>query len=189
MANELRITIGAEYQRGHSAERFGLPVKLIGFPRKATDGRQYRETIFVASGVDQVSAGLDAGVVSVTGVEDYYLDTYNNKKIQTNGWLFMQNLEGPSGSYIEFGPRVKFVSCDGGVEQYGPDDNSTFTYTDITQNSFTTIMFGRMEPGESAAMRISPSGVTVGLRAGCGLADIATTGAPSVNLKYIMFND
>ena len=46
-----------------------------------------------------------------------------------------------------------------------------------------------MEPGESAAMRISPSGVTVGLRAGSGLADIATTGAPSVNLKYIMFND
>jgi hypothetical protein len=189
MANELRVTIGAEYQRGHSAERFGLPIKLIGYPRKANDGRQYRETVFVASGVDQVSAGLDAGVISVTGVSDFYLDTYNNKKITTNGWLFMQNLESPSGSYVEYGPRVKFVSCDGGIEQYGADGSSTFSYTGITQNSYTTILFGRIEPGESAAMRISPSGVTVGLRAGSGLSDVATTGTPNVNLKYIMFND
>ena len=110
MANEIKVTIGCDYNKGNHHEQFGIPLKLSGVPRLASNNAKYLETLFEASGVDQsVGGGFDSGMVSIgTGI--FELDTYNNVKVTTNSWLFLKNTElAPSGSYVEWGPRVRYT--------------------------------------------------------------------------------
>ena len=188
MTHELKVTIGCTYKRGHDQEQFGIPAKLNGTPRLAENNAKYLETIFLASGVDQSNFGYDGGVVTVgTGVAQ--IDTYNNSKITTNGWLFMKNIESvPSGDYIEWGPRVQFTGCDSAVSMAGPDGSTAFTFTGDSGNH-VLIPFGRLEAGESAGMRVTPSGLSIGVLAGSGLLSVASGLTPSATFKYVLFAD
>jgi len=186
MANELKVTIGCTYKTGVLREQFGLPVELQNVPRNASDGSKYLETIFLASGVSQSTVGFDGGIVTAsTGI--LQLDSYNNSKISTNGWLFMQNVESvPSGDYIEWGPRVQYNAADA-ISMTGPDSS----VADLTSNNGDMVLvpFGRIEAGESAAMRLTPSGLSIGIVAGSGLSTVADAGTPSAKLKYTIFAD
>ena len=186
MTNELKVTIGCTYRAGVLREQFGLPVELQHVPRNASDGSKYLETIFLASGVNQTIVGFDGGIVTAsTGI--LQLDTYNNSKVSTNGWLFMQNVESvPSGDYVEWGPRVQYNAADA-ISMTGPDGSAA----DLSSNNGDMVLvpFGRIEAGESAAMRLTPSGLSIGIVAGSGLSTIAATGTPSAKLKYTIFAD
>ena len=186
MADEIKVTIGCSYKNGRLIEQFGTPLELQSIPRLAGNSAKYLETLFLASGIDQSTLGVDAGVVTAgTGIHE--LDTYNNAKISTAGWLFMQNIEAyPSGDYIEYGPRVTYNAANA-ITMTGPDGIAF----DLQSNNGDTVLipFGRLEAGESAAMRITPSGLDIGLIAGSGLSTIATPGDPSAQLKYILFAD
>tara|TARA_Y100001963_G_scaffold29303_2_gene39809 strand:+ start:2711 stop:3271 length:561 start_codon:yes stop_codon:yes gene_type:complete len=186
MADELKVTIGCSYVNGRLREQFGTPLEVQNVPRLASNNSKYLETLFLASGVDQSTLGFDAGVVTAhTGVR--LLDTYNNAKVSTAGWLFMQNVEdAPSGDYIEWGPRVNY-NADNAINMTGPDSVAM----DLTSNNGDIVLvpFGRLEAGESAAMRVTPSGLSIGVTAGSGLSTIATTGNPNAQLKYILFAD
>ncbi len=186
MANELKVTIGCSYTSGRLKEQFGLPVNTQTVPRRASDGSKYLETIFFASGVDQSTQAFDAGVVTAAS-SILTLDTYNNAKISTNGWLFLYNLESkPSGDYIEWGPKVTYQSSNA-ITMTGPEGASA----DLTSNNGDSVLVpvGRIEPGESAAMRLVPSGLSFAMTAGSGLATIAATGTPSAKVKYTIFAD
>tara|TARA_R100000008_G_C3586611_1_gene172932 strand:- start:3828 stop:4388 length:561 start_codon:yes stop_codon:yes gene_type:complete len=186
MANEIKVTIGCSYINGRLREQFGTPLELQNVPRLASDSSKHLDTLFVASGVDQSTLGVDAGVVTAgTGITE--LDTYNNSKVATAGWLFMQNIEAvPSGDYIEWGPRVTYNAANA-ISMTGPDGVAM----DLQSNNGDVVMvpFGRLEAGESAAMRVTPSGLNIGIVAGSGLSTIATPGNPSAKLKYILFAD
>ena len=188
MARELKVTIGCTYKREHNQETFGIPAKFHGTPRLASNQAKYLETVFLASGVDQANAGYDAGMIVVgTGVTQ--VDTFNNAKITTHGWMFMKNIESvPSGDYIEWGPRVQFTGCDSAISMSSPDGTTAFTFTGDSGNQ-VLIPFGRLEAGESAAMRVTPSGLSIGARAGSGLLAIASGLTPGATFKYIIFAD
>ena len=188
MADEIKVTIGCTYKRQHNQETFGIPANFTGVPRLAANNAKYLETVFLASGVDQSSAGYDAGMVTVgTGVSQ--VDTYNNSKITTHGWMFMKNIETtPSGDYIEWGPRVQFTGCDSAISMSSPDGATAFNFTGDSGN-YVLVPFGRLEAGESAAMRVTPSGLSIGARAGSGLLTIASGLTPSATFKYIIFAD
>ena len=99
----------------------------------------------------------------------------------------MQNVESvPSGDYIEWGPRVQYNAADA-ISMTGPDGS----VADLSSNNgdIVLIPFGRLEAGEFAGMRITPSGLSIGVVAGSGLSTIATTGTPSAKLKYTIFAD
>ena len=69
----------------------------------------------------------------------------------------------------------------------GPEGASA----DLTSNNGDSVLVpvGRIEPGESAAMRLVPSGLSFAMTAGSGLATIAATGTPSAKVKYTIFAD
>jgi len=186
MANELKVTIGCTYKTGILREQFGLPLELQTVPRLASDNSKYLETVFLASGVNQTTIGFDSAILTAqTGIIP--IDSFVNALITTNGWVFMQNVElPPSGDYIEWGPRVQYNAADA-ISMTGPDGS----VADLTSSNgdMVLIPFGRLEPGESAAMRLTPSGLSIGIVAGSGLSTVATTGNPSAKLKYTLFAD
>tara|TARA_R110002051_G_scaffold325564_2_gene428927 strand:+ start:891 stop:1442 length:552 start_codon:yes stop_codon:yes gene_type:complete len=183
MANEIKVTIGCSYINGRLREQVGTPLELQSVPRLASNSSKHLDTLFVASGVDQSTLGVDAGVITAgTGV--LLMDT---DKIDVVGWLFMQNVEdAPSGDYIEWGPRVQYTAANA-ITMFSPAGDEM----DLQSNNGDIVLvpFGRLEAGESAAMRITPSGLSIGLTAGSGLSTIATPGSPSAKLKYTLFAD
>jgi len=190
MANELKVTIGCTYKTGILREQFGLPLGgaagLQTVPRLASNNSKYLETVFLASGVNQTTIGFDSAILTAqTGIIP--IDSFVNALITTNGWVFMQNVEAPpSGDYIEWGPRVQYNAADA-ISMTGPDGS----VADLTSSNgdMVLIPFGRLEAGESAAMRLTPSGLSIGIVAGSGLSTVASTGNPSAKLKYILFAD
>lgn len=121
MADELKVTIQAQYVKGLLKENYAPG----------------------AIAITQAVMGLHGTLVSVgTSEEDMPVGD-----IATNGWLFLLNLDG--SNYVTYGPK-----------------DTTMT------------PFGRIKPGEPAAIRIEP-GVVVRW--------VANT-AP-VKLKMLFFED
>ena len=193
MADELKVTVGCSYRNGRLREEFGVPLKLQNVPRLAEDNSKYLENLYTASGIDQATAGFDAGVMTAsTGVTQ--IDTYNNAKVTTNGWLFMENIEPvPSGDYIQWGPTVTFAA-DSAITMSDSAGKTAFHFVAQENKNFSNgdsvlVPFGRLEAGESAAMRVTPSGMTIAIQAGSGLSTLANDVSPSAKLRYILFED
>jgi hypothetical protein len=187
MANEIKVIVGCDYTNKTNKIKFGNEVPLTSPPRRAKNNNKYVEAVFEPTGVNQAGNKYKSGILTVTSSLKV-IDT--SEEIDTHGYIFLQNLEtAPSGSYVEFGPRIKITGSSANFETTDPAGNSVYDYSTIGSGNFSYVPVGRLEAGEVATLRMVPSGVSLAFSAGSGLSDIAATGSPSAQIKFLTFND
>jgi len=187
MANEIKVTVGCDYTNKAHKEKFGNEVQFGSIPRRASTNGTYLETVFEPTGVDQATQKYKSGTFTVgTGLS--IIDT--SVELDAHGFVFLQNLENrPSGSFVEYGPRIKLTGSVANFETTDPEGNTAYTYGSIGSGQYSYVPMGRLEAGEVATFRLVPSGISMAFSAGSGLGDIASAEVPSARIKFLTFND
>jgi len=187
MANEIKVTVGCHYTNKAQTEQFGNEVQFGSVPRRSNTNGVYLETVYEPTGVDQAVQKYKSGTL-IVGSGLSVVDT--SVELDTHGYVFLQNLETrPSGSFVEYGPRIKLTGSVANFETTDPNGNSAYTYGIIGSGQYSYVPMGRLEAGEVATFRLVPSGISMGFSAGSGLSDIASATVPSARIKFLTFND
>ena len=187
MANEIKVVVGCDFNNKTNSLKFGNEVPLSAPPRRSKNNNKYVETVFEPTDVNQLENKFKSGTIVVTS-NLKVIDT--SEEIDTHGYIFLQNLESsPSGSYVEYGPRIKITGSAANFQTTDPAGNTAYDYSTISSGNFSYVPMGRLEAGEQATFRMVPSGISLAFSAGSGLSDIAASEAPSARIKFLTFND